>query len=404
MNLRKPGASTRSPFGFPIVPAEDGSIAVLGEPVRSEVPEPVPADFVAVRRLLRRNLALMRASGRWQPGRPDPEVFVPGDAPMIQALAVTSIYHRNQAVIESIATGSIGVPTVWLEEAVLRRWVHDARRLLEAVPFFMPAPMAVSVMESTPPDGELFDQLRLPFPAVAVTFSAELQFDHADLLSGAIVELDDVEAIPFVDGIPTILDNVVSKGGGWCGVVFFAGEEGIGLRDEVLWIVSTDPPESQPLDRDRIMLWGRPSAASLAPAVRNLAAAVAWGSWVPPRIDLELPDFDNKEFKSFTNKGRFRRMEPHGGAVGVHVLDVGKMSKPSDSGDAGSDKREIAAHLRRGHWKRVRCGPMDDWHYEARWIAPVVVNPTSGVLGRVQVYRLPRPPEDIVPKESADVQ
>ena len=51
----------------------------------------------------------------------------------------------------------------------------------------------------------------------------------------------------------------------------------------------------------------------------------------------------------------------------------------------------MPAHLRRGHWRRVRVGPRSDWHYEMRWIPPTMINPYARRKDSVTVYRLNPP-------------
>lgn len=49
----------------------------------------------------------------------------------------------------------------------------------------------------------------------------------------------------------------------------------------------------------------------------------------------------------------------------------------------------VEAHLRRGHWRRQRIGPHNDWHYELRWIAPTVVGGVLPLDQSGRVYSLP---------------
>lgn len=64
--------------------------------------------------------------------------------------------------------------------------------------------------------------------------------------------------------------------------------------------------------------------------------------------------------------------------------------------EAGAGEWAIHAspitHRRRGHWRRQRVGPREDWYYERRLIAPIIVNPGGPSDDRLTIYRLPPPP------------
>lgn len=387
-----------SPFGFPIVVDEDGiaEIGLLGR----HVPRATGGTLALVRQKALRDIALGKASGRWRIGQPDPVALVPGDVPMLRALAVS---NRLRMLTETLGLleRAERLPVVNLEHQenfrasrhMLDIWVNDALRLQEAVPFFVPAGTAVALMESEAPDVEVFAHLRLPFPAVLVIFSAELMFSSADLLTkeAGLVMPDRVTELVGRGTSNTLLNEIVQRGGAVTGAVFFSGPDGIGLADEVLWVLSGEPEASNPLDRPRDFFAGSLITATLAPAIANLAAAVAWASWIEPDAGLDLPDDpQSREWNRAINRGQFRRAEPRGAAAGVHILDLKRTTQnTSTSDEPSSGTAKLTGHLRRGHWKRVRVGPRDGWHYEGRWIAPVIVNPDNFDSEALRIYRMP---------------
>jgi hypothetical protein len=180
-------------------------------------------------------------------------------------------------------------------------------------------------------------------------------------------------------------------------------------RDDLLWIVAANPDPTLPwpanLDRIRGVLRGWRSASTLAPLVTNIAAAVAWGAWQPPATPLPLPDPDSKQWHKAVRRGVFRRREPRGNAVGVHVLDLGRTptqsrQSPESGGTTGASRSSPIPHLRGGHFRRVRVGPRNDWHYDIRWIAPTLVRGDQPVPDRLVVRRLPPP---LMPRSAGDL-
>jgi hypothetical protein len=262
-----------------------------------------------------------------------------------------------------------------------------------AVPYFIPTTAAIGVLASHPPDHDLQQQLRLPFDRVLVVFGADLELDphsyqwpsdypHQQLPPHAIAR------------------QVIERGGYVSGMVLLADHAGQ-LREDLLWIVAAnpDPTLSRPanLDRVRGVLRGWRSAATLAPLVTNVAAAVAWAAWQPPN-SLPLPDPDSKQWRKAVKRGVFRRREPRGDAVGVHVLDLGRTpthtrQTPEPDGETTTASRSSPIpHLRGGHFRRVRVGPRNDWHYQVRWIAPTLVRGDQPAADRLVIRRLPPPP------------
>jgi hypothetical protein len=270
----------------------------------------------------------------------------------------------------------------------------DLVDLTTAVPYFIPTTAALGVLASRPPDPDLQQRLRLPFPRVLVVFGTDLQLD------------------PHTHQWPTdypyqqlprhsIARQLIDRGGYVSGMVLLADQAGQ-QRDDLLWIVAANPDPTLPwpanLDRIRGTLRGWRTASTLAPLVTNIAAAVAWGAWQPPADPLPLlPDPGSRQWRKAIKRGAFRRREPRGDAVGIHVLDLGRNPshtlQPQRPGQASTGSRSSPIpHLRAGHFRRVRVGPRDDWHYQVRWIAPTLVRGDQPEHDRLVVRRLPPPP------------
>lgn len=323
--------------------------------------------------------------------------FVPGDCVRLRALGAT-----------------------WLLDLAASDW-HDmsgrsARRrdnerelalielLLAAVPYFLPAASALGVMASQPPEPSLLAEIRLPYPAVAVFFSAP--FEIPERLRGGEEQLADrlapqrsgrdvlLGAQPQPDEGPnTIRFATLSAYRGKplsvVGVVLTAGLDG-SLGEPVAFLLAEPVAPKTAIH----VVEGRLTHTHLEPLLLNLAAAVAWGAWHPPERRLDLPpDPRSRAFRDAVRRGVFRRLEPRGAAAGVRVLDAARMARPASDGSGGGGHPSPATHLRRGHWQRYRVGPKSDWHYEPRWVPPVVVNPSGRSNAAISVFRLPLPPE-----------
>lgn len=347
----------------------------------------------------RRDAAIAWASGRWRPGRPDPETYVPGDVAALRGFAVAADLARVASYQSVIAAPTAGPPEddeVW-RTAVTRTitCLADTTALYEAVPHFLDAETAVGILASRPPEASDLAELRLPYPRICVWFGRvlELGAEMHDWPSGWD-HLGDLAGRPTSER--TVVGDLRALGGGIEGVVL-AETPGGGLADEVLWLVSVNPDASRPgtaaLDRYRATVWGQLSSARLAHVARNLAATVSWAEWHEPDRSLSLPDDPaSRDWRKAVRRGEFRRHEPRGAAAGVHVLDVSR-TPVSDrvvggNGQAGTHASPIT-HLRRAHWRHQRVGAGLAEQRLVR-VPATVVNPGGGPLAPV-VYRVPAP-------------
>jgi hypothetical protein len=168
------------------------------------------------------------------------------------------------------------------------------------------------------------------------------------------------------------------------------------LRDDLIWIVTANPDTSLPppasLDRVRGMVRGWRTAATLAPIVHTVAAAVAWGGWQSPAPDLP-GDLSARQWRKAAKRNAFRARERRGDMIGVHVIDLERSLAASQPGaQAPGQRGSPRPHDRRGHSRRVRIGPRDAWHYEQRWIPPVrVLGGRPQLASPLVVRRLPAP-------------
>ena len=285
-----PPASQKTALGTPTTPEEAYDIGRL-----------LPPGLDGLRRLFRtciercdRDIALMRASDRWRPGQLDPEPYVPGDVPAMRATLAGTNLSVAAALLRRL--GPERATSTELADDVLELvQLHVAAPMLvyEAAPSFVPAELALAVAASDRPPAGLVDDIRLPFPAVWIVFDHDLALPS---------DMAWPEGTPF--GVAPLLRELAGpglgawqrsiagglhdRGGALCGVVVFAGADGVGLADEIVWTVSANPdpamPPPQHLDRQRGSLPGARSRALLAPSIENLALLVAT-PWVdtPPR-------------------------------------------------------------------------------------------------------------------------
>lgn len=202
------------------------------------------------------------------------------------------------------------------------------------------------------------------------------------------------------------------------GVVLMSAESGRGVRDECLWLLRVPDPADATRSIGRAVLPGQISGSAFAEPVANLTTALAVSDWhVPGDDEPPLPrDPGSSAFRKATRKAAFAEAEAAGAVGGVRVLTLPPVpaedaapsqqptepgdEHPSDSDDAEADhdadaeaeeRRRLRTHLRRGHWRRSRVGPKDDWSYRSVLILPTVVNADDQSWRGVAVYRLPEP-------------
>ena len=140
-----------------------------------------------------RDAALHKASGRWNPGRPDPDQFVPGDIAPIRAIVADSIVRCVGAIslgaartlhLRARLSGDLDLvsdreglvvaldPDRFLEQPILASLLVD---VYCAVPYLIPTTAAAAVLASRPPSPSLQHELRVPFERTLVLFGTDLE-------------------------------------------------------------------------------------------------------------------------------------------------------------------------------------------------------------------------------------
>ena len=136
-------------------------------------------------------------------------------------------------------------------------------------------------------------------------------------------------------------------GGYLSGVTLQADGDGR-LANHALWTVATNPtPDASQLaqhDRLRGTAAGCLPAATLRPLASNLAAAVSWGAWTPPRPPVDLPDESgSRPWRKAVNTGAFCRAERAGAYAAVRVLDLDRTTRRGRPTNAQLASRPEAA-------------------------------------------------------------
>ena len=305
----------------------------------------------------------------------------PGDLAQLRlflAQAQHDTAERNLAAAE--ATDDFGPALRGLEAA------GRGLLLTEAVPFFIPAGIAGALMSSEPPDATLSPSIRLPFPSILVFF---------DAIPLGEIELDG-ELIDVITGEPT-----TTVGSALVGVSLYAGDDGAGIAGAVEWLV-TKPIRDVHGVALVPGLWRHSAQPGV---VSNLASLCRWARWAPPPPTPAQVEGEegSRPWRRSLSRSAVRKAITRGAVAGVNVVDLGALRAPSDgSADATPSTRSVRAHWRRGYWNSVRVATRDtdgrivgyrlgelgvDWHYEGRWIHPVLTRGTASSL--VTVYTVP---------------
>lgn len=406
-----PSTGPKTPLGTPTTPEEALDIGRL-----------LPPGLDGLRKMFRscvvrcdRDIALMRASDRWRPGQADPVAYLPGDVPAMRATLAGTNLNIAAALLRRLGFEAATSPEL-ADDVLELVQLHVAAPMLvyEAAPFFVPAEVALAAAASDRPPAGLVEDLRLPFPAVWIVFDHDLELP-ADM---AWPEGTHFGVTPFVREMAgsalgawqrNMAGALHDRGGAICGVVVFAGADGVGLADEVVWTVSANPdpqmPPPQHLDRQRGSLPGARSRALLAPAIESLALLVSTTPWVdtdprPPGIG----EPGTQRWARSLQRSKARRALAQGAGSGVRIVQA-RATKPA--GERSTERpapsgREMPPHARRGHWRRSRVATRDaegrivgdvhgthgvDWRYVGHWIPPTFINADRGG-GATQVWRL----------------
>jgi hypothetical protein len=367
----------------------------------------------AVRQVLEsvvRDARLQASGGRWRLGSPDPDQFVPGDVAAIRAVASDSIIRGVGAIsverartvhLRAKPSGRLDLvsdrdgflveldPERLVDQPIAASLLVDLHR---AVPYFIPTTAAAAVLASRPPSQTLQQELRVPFERTLVLFGADLELDR--------------QSFPWPEQFPYqeldrfgVVGELIARGGHLSGLVLLADDHGY-LRDDVIWVVAANPRPHDPwpasLDRIRGLARGYRSAATLAPLVTNVAAAVAWAVWRDPPPTPDLPASPSpRQLRKALKHNSLRVRERQGALVGVRTLDLARNTARAsrvEREDPSGHRASPIPHMRSGHFRNVRVGPRNDFHHEPRWIPPTWVRGNlDGADQRMVVRRVPAP-------------
>lgn len=360
-----------------------------------------------------REQALAKGSPRYSQLMQNPvPPLMPGDASLVRWMYLAGIGFRAERWGRGMARLRKNPELMKRVEADLGVGSLIVRAASSAVPYYMTTAAAQAVLGSHAPAKDLLDELRLPFPRVLLFFANPLVFGPAtgwftpntrredaeyqqieeamsDVLTAEELERRNARArhLESVDGFTTF--------GGSIGAFLLSADSEGRLRDSVVYFATAYLADNHDESTEDINAYiGSLRSGAFAPLAQNAAAVASWGAWTPPLTDeLITPDLELSTIKDAINRGVFRRKEASGRFHGTHVIDVGR----TNHGHTGHTHtgRTVTPHLRCGHWRRARCGPRYDWHYEGRWIGPVLVNADAATDDiKPAVYRLPEPPPD----------
>lgn len=229
-----------------------------------------------------------------------------------------------------------------------------ARSIAGSQPVVLAAPLVADLLESEDVPEEWLADIRVPFPVETILFSAWFEFPSS--LASAIPE-------PHEDESPDVLAYRrpmadLRCGAAWVGVTVAAALNDR-LHANVIMLMAS---RNEARLCDLVPIPAHLPSSQMKPLVERLAAYVAT---LRPRQVLP----------------RSRR-RPSGGprtalrpSAGVSVVTIQSQTVAHPLEESARHKTLRRSHTRRGHWRRVRCGPRMHWHYELRWIPPTVVGP-----------------------------
>ena len=243
---------------------------------------------------------------------------------------------------------------------------HSFRQaILASTPVVIPAPLVASLFESEHVPAEWIADVRVPLPAITVLFGKSFMLPQRVRAAIPTSEIGSPDVLRYRTAACSLKHDA-----GWLGITYLAGLEDC-LRSEALFIMTGEGDDVAgdvvlvPGDLNRSMLG--PSARIIAAYVSTLRTTTLRGVRArPPRRELERADTETE----------------------LRIVAIGPRTvSPLTAGHGAGHHR---SHVRRGHWRRVRCGPRSDWHYEVRWIPPTSVG-RSWTEGSDRVYILPFP-------------
>lgn len=332
----------------------------------------VHAELIRLGPAVDRDTSLRQASKRWQPGRPDPVGYVAGDVPAVRSMIGNAIF--------TVCANDTRVFVDWDEDTTIGAAMQTSmlRALYAAEPHWIPTRLVHAIATSAPPTDSDRLGIRLGYTANLVLFGDDIPIDRGVWADMEILEPTFRRDHPL--GASSILHRLFHYGGGVCGMILFADEDGR-PRDDIMWVFcgNEDPEGLVPDDKIRALMWGWRSrcTANTQALIDNVAAYLAWGDWNQPRA-VTLPAPTSREWRHAVRTSQFRKNEPNGGVAGVRVAALKRPGPSTRTEEPVGTHRSPSPHHRRGHWRNQAVGSRGDGAHELRWIAPTWVNPGGG--------------------------
>jgi len=245
-------------------------------------------------------------------------------------------------------------------------WPRTVTALLYDALTYLVSPAEVDLyFESEPLDRHLAGDVRLPWPEVTVLFGADFAFRQRHLRQLACPGSD----VPYGPMLARGLTDSFAV----FGVILLADQESR-VCDEMVWLLRIGHCDGV----HRVAVPGRRSQAAIGRLLSNLDAAVCWAGWDPTD---DSPPEARRAARALPRVAARRRTSAR--TIKVQVQKRARYVGFSGLGPA------TTPHKRRGHWRRQRVGPRDDWHYEVRWIHPTIVAGHLPPDNPDRIYRLP---------------
>lgn len=275
--------------------------------------------------------------------------------------------------------------------------------IASAAPYWLPRAQTFDFMDSEPLTD--FEDLRLPYPQVLLTFaepprispaagierSASLSVIDATLLTeprrpkgmaaGPMRLLAAASANRHGLGFGTsIWDAIAERGARVESILLLADSLGR-MSGLMAWGLAV--PSAYGGVICRVLIPAMRDASMWSAQVLNAAAVVSWADWHMP-IDVVPAGSDSAAAAV--------PAAPPAPEDQVRVLAT-RRTAAGGARAASGDGRSVAAHLRRGHWRRQHHGPRGELVKRVR-IAPVVVNAQRRSFA-ARVYVLPSTAADV---------
>lgn len=370
------GPGEKSTFGDLLVLRGDND-APFGKMIRHAIAEGGTADGTPLaqsdyeQQVVEQDAAL---STRCQPG-PGTTWLKPGHIPWLRS--------RIMAAHEPLSNS----PGAQDGIAELTRSVIAA-----AQPVFLTHDVVEVLGRMDPPDDETLASMQLPFDSCFVVFAnpyeivgpLSIQTEHDEKWADGTERYERVgRRTRQADDVDSMM-LAASAMAAVHGVVLTADREHGGIGPGALWLVSLDTSEVDEIIRrdgnptprkmhHSFIAWGGTLASStLESMARNVAAFIALrGGQAAVTGDEPLPS--GKPLRKLAKTSQFRKRAERGGYSSIRVIELTRGDRAAMHPDAEPTGRTVEPHWRKGHYRRQRHGPRDNWWYETTLIMPTYV-------------------------------